>query len=102
ELRQRPPQDVRVAAHVQTGVIARSFNPIDIGDTQEQYPALTSDYESLCFSRLRRPVAAQQLEYVKAVAFGHLHVEKHQVGARFSNLLNSLQPGPTLGDGSNV
>src|SRR5262249_37647335 len=120
--------------------------------TQEQHLTLTSDYEPLCCSRLRRQVvsepllgtiqstakacivewlqqvierprlectqrilivgrhedddrrqiAAQQLEYVEAPAFGHLHVQKHQVGLRFSDFEDGLQPGLTLHDGSNV
>ena len=152
ELRQRPTQDVSVAAHMQAGVIARSLDPVDVRDTHEQHLAPASDYESLWGSRLRRQVVgepflgtlqgttearvverlqqviersrlegaqrifvvgrheddgrrqivAQQLEYVEAAAFGHLHIEKHQVRLRFSDLLNGIQAGRTFGDGSNV
>ena len=152
EFQQRPTHDVRVTAHMQAGVIARSLDPVDIRDIQEQHLAPTLDYESLrwlavaavCSARSypwrdsrhdearvvkwlqqvierprlegaqrilivgrhkddgRRQIAAQQLEYVKAPAFGHLHVEKHQVRLRFSDCLDRLQAGPAFGDGSNV
>ena len=46
--------------------------------------------------------AAQQLDHVEAVAFRHLHIEKHQVRLRSANLLDGVQPGPAFGDGSDV
>ena len=52
ELQQRAPQDVRVAAHVQAGVIAGSLDTVDVRHTHEGHLALTSHHESLCCASL--------------------------------------------------
>jgi hypothetical protein len=49
-----------------------------------------------------REIAAQQFQHVKAAAFGHLHVEKHQVRPRFPDHLNPFQARRAFIDGSNV
>ena len=40
----------------------------------------------------RQKVAAQLLEHVEAVAFGHLHIEEHEVGLRLADDRDRIKP----------
>src|SRR6266702_4698898 len=87
EFQECPTDDVRVTAHMHAGVISRSLDPVDVRDIHKEDD---------------RQLVAQQLEHVKAAAFGHLHVEKYQIRLRSSDLLDSLHAGRAFDDGRDV
>jgi hypothetical protein len=45
---------------------------------------------------------SHHLKHIEAATSRHLHIEKHKIRLRFSNDLNSLQPGLALDDSSNI
>ena len=59
ELRQAAANDVRVAAHMEAGVVARGLDPIDVRDIHKQQPARRSDDEPLGRLRLQRPIVRE-------------------------------------------
>ncbi len=50
----------------------------------------------------RRQVGAEQLKHVEAVAFGHLHVEKHQIVSGFLHRLDRFWARLAFDDGADV
>ena len=53
EFQQRATQDVGMTPHMQAGVIAHRFDPVDVGDIQEEHFAPTFYNEPLHWVRLR-------------------------------------------------
>lgn len=47
KLQQCPTHNVREITHMQAGVVAHSFNPVDVRDVQEQHLASAFDDEAL-------------------------------------------------------
>src|SRR5258708_418717 len=50
----------------------------------------------------RGQIATQKFKYVKAIAFGHLHIEEYQIGLYGANHLQSFGAGTTFADDLNL